>query len=378
MFVCQRCGNNDPKYIAFLKGKPYCRMCIVFKGKQATNSVLSNKATLNLDFKLSYDQKEVSYKLAAARKEKKNAFLYAVTGAGKTELVYQAIYETLLEKKKVGFVAPRKDVVIDLFPRIQTAFNNSKVTAVYGNHTSVLEGDIIILTTHQLYRYNHYFDYLVFDEIDAFPYKGNKVLHSFFMKSIKGNYALMSATPDEKMIEDIKKQNGIYVELLRRYHNVDLPVPKIKSYTFTLLPFLIKKLKEFQKGNKQCFIFVPTIAKAELLFSFIKFFVPNGNVVHSKKEERERIIKDFKENKYSYLITTSILERGVTVKNLQVVIFNADHNLYDSNSLIQISGRVGRKIDAPTGEVWFLCYKKTTSMLEAINKINKVNLCHSA
>lgn len=378
MFVCQKCGNKDSKYISFIRGKPYCRMCISFKGKQALLIKKNNKTTLKLNFKLSLKQKEISDKLAIARKNNKNVFLYAVTGAGKTELVYKAIYETLLENKKVGFVVPRKDVVIDLFPRIKSAFNNSKVNAVYGNHTSNLEGDIIILTTHQLYRYNNYFDYLVFDEVDAFPYKGNKVLHIFFEKSIKGNYVLMSATPDREMIKKVMINNGVYIELLRRYHNIDLPVPKIKIAIITFYPFLIKKLKLFQKENKQCFVFAPTIAKAELLYSFIKYFVPHGEVVHSKKENRETIIKKFKENKYSYLITTSILERGVTVKNLQVIIYNADHDLFDANSLIQISGRVGRKIDAPTGEVWFLCYKKTKEILGAINEINKVNSCRIA
>ena len=46
------------------------------------------------------------------------------------------------------------------------------------------------------------------------------------------------------------------------------------------------------------------------------------------------------------LRSTSVLERGVTIKNLQVIVFNAEHELYDEKSLIQISGRVGRKIDA--------------------------------
>lgn len=377
MFVCPICGNYENKYIGILNGKRYCRKCIGFKGKKAVRTPINNEPILKLNYELSKKQKEISSKIVKAMENKKNVFLYAITGAGKTELVYQAIYECLKKGKKVGFTVPRKDVVIDLLPRFQTAFKNSKVVAVYGGHNKHLEGDIVIFTTHQLHRYVDYFDYLIFDEIDAFPYDGNEVLEKMFEKSIRGNYVMMSATPRKETINKVLNDNGIYLELLRRYHDVDLPIPKIKLSCISFLPFLIYKLKKYQAEKKQCFIFTPTIKEAEMLYSKISFFVKNGNVVHSKKETRNEIISDFKEKKYDYLITTSVLERGVTVKNLQVIIYKADHELYDEASLIQISGRVGRKIDAPSGDVWLLGYKKTVSMINAVKNIESINKCRT-
>jgi len=50
----------------------------------------------------------------------------------------------------------------------------------FGDHHDALTGNIIVLTTHQLFRYEDYFDLLIFDEIDAFPYVGDLVLESFF------------------------------------------------------------------------------------------------------------------------------------------------------------------------------------------------------
>ena len=73
------------------------------------------------------------------------------------------------------------------------------------------------------------------------------------------------------------------------------------------------------------------------------------------------------------LVTTAVLERGVTVKDLQVIIFGADHPLYTSSALIQISGRVGRKKDAPTGEVVFIARRETNEMVEAVNEIKEAN-----
>ena len=63
----------------------------------------------------------------------------------------------------------------------------------------------------------------------------------------------------------------------------------------------------------------------------------------------------------------------MTVKDLQVIVYHADHELYDEGTLIQISGRVGRKIDAYDGEVIFIASRKTKKMENAIRKIENAN-----
>ena len=72
-------------------------------------------------------------------------------------------------------------------------------------------------------------------------------------------------------------------------------------------------------------------------------------------------------------MTTSVLERGVTVKNLQVIIFKSDSFVYDSGTLVQIAGRVGRKPDSPEGEVIYLANKTTRDMEESIYSIRSSN-----
>ena len=120
-------------------------------------------------------------------------------------------------------------------------------------------------------------------------------------------------------------------------------------------------------------IFTPTISICERVYKFLSLFVKHGNFVHSKRDERAEIIGDFKNKKYQYLVTTAVLERGVTIKDLQVIIFRADHPIYDSAALVQISGRVGRKKDAPTGEIVYLCREITLSIVESIEEIKKCN-----
>jgi competence protein ComFA len=96
--------------------------------------------------------------------------------------------------------------------------------------------------------------------------------------------------------------------------------------------------------------------------------------VNSQRVNREGIIAAFKKRGTGYLITTSVLERGVTVKNLQVIVFAADEEkIYDSSALIQIAGRSGRKMDAPDGEVTYLAEKNSRSMQDSIREIQFCN-----
>lgn len=375
MFVCEKCGNTNSRYIGYINNKPYCRLCLSFNGKSASFHYINPNSDLKeeLSYELSEEQENIATGVKEAFANHKNSLIHAVCGAGKTELVYRTIAYALSFGLQVGFTIPRKDVVIELEERIKSAFPSNSVTSVYGGHTSNLEADIILLTCHQLYRYEHYFDLLIIDETDAFPYQGNEILHTYFNKSLRGNFIMMSATPLPSMIKEVRDTGGKFFELKTRYHGHPLIVPKVIVSPFFRDFLISKKLKQFLNDNKQCFIFEPTIDKAEILFNKLKTFYKQGAVVHSKKSNREEIISAFKKGEYRYLITTSILERGVTVKNLQVIVDDASSPIYDEKTLIQIAGRVGRKIDAWDGEVIFFCDKENDEIRSAIEKIKEAN-----
>ncbi len=371
-FVCKRCGNKNPKYIGHKNGEPYCRRCITFIGEVAKPfDVKAEETPLNLHYPLSEDQRRLSNKIIDNYLMNIDTLVYAVCGAGKTELSYGVIQKALEKGKQVGFALPRRDVVIELFWRIKDAFPSRKVVAVYGEHTFDLVGDIVILTTHQLYRYEKYFDLLVMDEIDAFPFKNNDLLISMYQRSLKGHCVMMSATPSKEVLKEFHKKGHDIVELRTRFHKKPIPVPKFVSLPdFFQKIYVVKKLKEYKKSKKPAFVFVSSIAKSQYLFEFLKKVQPNGNYVNSKKEDRSEAIDKFKKGKLDYLVTTSVLERGVTIKNLQVIVVGADEErVYNSATLIQIAGRAGRKMDAPTGEVIFLANKVNKEMEVARNEI---------
>lgn len=337
--------------------------------------VIKKSDKIYINYKLTAEQERISDEILQNFKKKKNQLINAVCGAGKTELVFKVIEYALKNKKRVGFAIPRKDVVIELSIRLQNAFQDAKVVAIYGGSTNVLEGDILVLTTHQLYRYEKYFDLLILDEIDAFPFKDNDVLYQLFLRSVKGNYVLMSATASKKFIQNLEKNKVQILNLFVRYHYKPIPVPKIyvvPLFIFKMI-FLIFKLKKFIKEGKPVLVFVPTIDLSKKLYIFIKNFVKPGYFLNSTILDRQQIIDDFRNKIYKYLITTSVLERGVTLENLQVIIYKADSNIYNEAALTQISGRVGRKKNFTSGEVIFLGDKKTNEMEKSINRIVEAN-----
>jgi len=375
VFICPHCQNEDERFIAIKNGEYYCRRCLTMQAKEIVTykkyTPIFTQPAIN--YPLTKEQEQIAKRVSKNYLDCKNSLIYAVCGAGKTELVFDVIKTSLSRGEQIGFTIPRREVVIEIYMRLKEAFPSIEITLVHGGNTNKLTGQIIVLTSHQLYRYKKFFDLLVFDEIDAFPYEGDFVLDAMFRQSVRGSYVIMSATPSKKLIDSFK-DNGEVLTLFSRFHHHQMPVPKIKI-SFFLLEYLtlFLELRRLLGLGKSVLIFAPTISEAETLFLLLKHLIKAGNLVNSKKSDSSEIIKDFKKGKYRYVVTTTVLERGITIKGLQVVVFHADHNLFDEPTLVQISGRVGRKKDEPTGEVIFIAKNKTKAMKGAINDIKDKN-----
>ena len=374
-YKCPICGNTNINSIGTRNGHPYCRRCISFRGEEVlSDDKYPHNAPIFIDYDLSEDQKKLSKEIISNYKEGRNTLVHAVCGSGKTEIVLEVIKYSIRCGETVGFAIPRRDVVIELCERFKKIFKENSVVAVYGGHTNTLKGDLIVLTSHQLYRYENYFDLLIMDEIDAFPFKGDEVLEAFFERAIKGNYVLMSATPSKQVLDKFTTDKNRMVELFSRFHHYPLPVPKvIIRKEFLLFIYLVEYLKRYLKANKPVMVFTPTIEVCEQIYRYLSIFCKGGDYVHSQRKDRSKTIDKFRNGKTKYIVTTAVLERGVTVKDVQVIIYNASHSFYDRHALIQISGRVGRKKDAPTGEVIYLATRNNEEIKNSISEIKRAN-----
>jgi late competence protein required for DNA uptake (superfamily II DNA/RNA helicase) len=94
---------------------------------------------------------------------------------------------------------------------------------------------------------------------------------------------------------------------------------------------------------------------------------------HSQDTERGEKVVDFRQTRIDILVTTTILERGITVAKTDVFVLDADAALFDEASLVQMAGRAGRSKDDPYGKVYFAGYHKTKAEVIAIKQIKSMN-----
>lgn len=377
---CQRCHNRDPRYFYFDKNTYYCRKCVMFGRidvNQEPNKYVFSSKKLDTSYMLPYAlttyQKEVVKKLNAYLKQAKDVLVYAATGAGKTEIVMQSIEDYLRAGKKVGVAISRRQVVLEIKERMQKAFINISVIAVCEGFTDIVDGDLIVCTMHQLYRYHQCFDLLIMDEVDAFPYYGNTVLEAIAKHACKGEIIYLSATPDAKMLQDINADTLKMVQLFKRPHGYPLIVPIcIKLPLFLEIYILFVFLLRQKRKNKQTLVFVPTIRMANTLYMFFKIFFA-CNVITSKSENKDTIIAKMRKKEYAFLFTTTILERGITIPAIDVVILKGDHIVFNEASLIQICGRVGRSYMHPVGTCLLMCEQKSKDIKKCIHTIRWMN-----
>ena len=185
----------------------------------------------------------------------------------------------------------------------------------------------------------------------------------------------MSATPSEKLLDEYKKGNNKVVTLFKRYHGKKIPEPTLfvapKIICYLYLIYKVRKI--LSETDFPLLVFAPTIEECENLYTLLKIIAKQGYLVHSKRKDRAKTIQKFRDKKFRYLVTTSVLERGITLKNLQVIVFNSSSFIYTKEALIQIAGRVGRKIGATNGEVIFIGQRKTEEMVQARATIQDAN-----
>lgn len=290
---------------------------------------------------------------------------------GKTELVMMTISKMLKAKKKVCFAISRRQVVIELHQRLAKSFKHAKVVKVCGGYTDDLYGDIIVCTTHQCYRYYQYFDCLILDESDAFPYKNNVVLAGIVKTSCKGHIVYLTATIDDYLKQRIETKSIIHLKLNQRPHGHDLIVPKVKVGFMIILIYLLVDWLKKMKG-KPVIVFVPTIKIGNRVKQFLKIY-KKCELVSSKTNNRDEIINAFRQGEYELLIATTILERGITIENVNICIFMANHGVFDEASLVQMSGRVGRSFKYPVGDCLMLCTQKSDDVNSCVRKCELAN-----
>ena len=390
---CNRCHNIDPELFTIFEcascQQPciYCRHCIQMgRVSSCTQLILwtgptaikKRKHVLKWTGQFTELQQQAADETLASVKAKRSHLISAVCGAGKTELLFPTVHDALKRALRVCIATPRTDVVLELYPRFQQVFPKTVIHALYGGAPKQ-DGyaQLVLATTHQLYRFDQAFDVMIVDEADAFPYTFDETLQKAVEKAKKADAPIVfvTATPSLKLQQAFQHESTSFIP--KRYHNHPLPVPQFdalwnyeKSFFRGKIPKKLKQWTEQRLVQKEPFlIFFPTVAlmeKAALLFQSINKQIL---AVHAEDPERKEKVLKLRNKEIPGLLTTTILERGITIRNVQVAVVGAESPIFTANALIQIAGRVGRNKDFPDGDIRFFHHGITTKMDEARAKI---------
>lgn len=403
-YLCVRCGNANSAADASItcgrcgRNCVYCRHCLnmgvirsctklaTWIGPVPDRSVPTAEEKLCVwSGNLSPEQAKAAAELDSALSEGDSFLIWAVTGAGKTELLFPAVEHALLRGERVVLATPRTDVVRELYPRIKAAFPEIPVSALYGGSSERQpEAPLAIATTHQLIRFHRYFDRVIIDEVDAFPYHFDPMLAYAVKKAAKKGapIAYLSATPPADLKNAFLSGKLRGVKISRRYHGFPLPVPRFmwtgnwpQSLRKGVLPkYFIEWVYGKNAVDRPLFCFVPSVGLARLVTELLQkegFASVAG--VHAQDPNRHDKVTAFREGRIRILVTTTILERGVTVPGAEAAVFGADDPVFDERALVQISGRVGRSADRPDGDIVFFHNGKTLEMIRARRHIEQMN-----
>ena len=388
---CQRCNSSILEEWHLPIGAYYCRECLLMKRVRSDQALyyfpqedFPKQNVLKWRGQLTPFQEKVSQGLLQAVDKQEPTLVHAVTGAGKTEMIYQIVGKVIDDGGSVCLASPRIDVCLELYKRLQNDFA-CEIALLHGESEPYFRTPLVVATTHQLLKFHHAFDLLIVDEVDAFPYVDNPVLYYAVNQCVKveGVKIFLTATSTDELDKKVRTGELKRLSLPRRFHGNPLIIPKpvwlsdFNRYIEKnqLSPKLKSYIRKQRKTGYPLLIFASEIKKGEKLKEILQVYFPDEKIgfVSSVTEDRLEQVQAFRDGELTILISTTILERGVTFPCVDVFVVEANHRLFTKSSLIQIGGRVGRSMDRPTGELLFFHDGLNASIKKAIKEIKQMN-----
>lgn len=324
------------------------------------------KFIASLPFMLTNDQKKgVLESLQDLSFPKKmNRLLLGDVGSGKTIVATVLLYANYLAGFQSAFLAPTEILATQHFLSIRELFKKTEIhiELLIGSMTKkekqkivekVNKGDVdILIGTHAILSEKLVFPLLgliVTDEQHRFGVSQREFLG---VRNEVPDMLFMSATPIPRTYA-LTIYGDMDTTLIKEkpQGRKDIITKVVKESN--LKEVLLKILEEI-KQNHQVYVVAPMIEENEdtnlkdvylLKEKFDLAYhskIPIG-ILHGKlkKNEKESVMQEFKTGRTKILISTTVVEVGVDVKNATVmVIFNAER--FGLATLHQLRGRVGR------------------------------------
>ena len=319
-----------------------------------------------LPFKLTDDQMESVKKIYddLMNIQSMNRLLQGDVGSGKTIVAIISLYINYLSGYQGVLMAPTEVLALQHLINITNLFKD------YDINVKLLTGNIkakerrellkdlkdnnidILIGTHALFSddviYNN-LGLVITDEQHRFGVNQRSSLKN---KGITPDILYLSATPIPRTYA-LTIYGDMDISSIKTMPNGRLPVKTILKSDKDIKEVLTLMYEQI-KENHQIYVIAPLIEESdksdlenvnELYDKLNKALgkVCNIGIMHGKmsNDDKEKVMNDFKDNKIQILVSTTVIEVGVDVKNAtMIVIF--DSYRFGLSQLHQLRGRVGR------------------------------------
>jgi transcription-repair coupling factor (superfamily II helicase) len=298
-------------------------------------------------------------------------------GYGKTEVAARAVFKCVADGKQAAILAPTTILAnqhyltfrerfegfpfeIEMLSRFRTDAQQAEVVEKTRKGTA----DVII-GTHRLLSKDVVFKdlgLLVVDEEQRFG-----VRHKERIKGIKENVDVLtlSATPIPRTLH--MSLVGVRdMDLIEEPPEDRYPV---QTYVMEQIDEVVREtIRRELDRDGQVYVVFNRVKGIQRIAAEIKALAPEAEIVvaHGQMGEREleNVMLDFIERKYNVLVSTTIIESGIDIPNVNtILVMNADH--FGLSQLYQLRGRVGRSNRMAYA---YLFYKKDKVLSESAEK----------
>jgi ATP-dependent DNA helicase RecG len=282
-------------------------------------------------------------------------------GSGKTLVAILSCYASFISGNQSAFMAPTDILARQHYQNLKEIFKDEinvalLVSDLKNSEKKQIKDDLkdgkidVIVGTHSLIQKDVEFKSLglaIIDEQHRFGVVQRQMLKD---KGEKVDLLLMSATPIPRTLA-----HTIYGELdistLDEFPNGKREVSS-KLYDFEDKEKLFDELEELLKKDNKVYIVCPLInsdnkekkSVSNVYVEYATHFASYGvGYLHGKmsNESKNQTLNDFKDGKIKMLVSTTVIEVGIDIKDANViVIYNA--NNFGLAQLHQLRGRVGR------------------------------------
>lgn len=350
---------------------------------------------LSLPFALTKDQQTAIKEIVEDLKSPQMMyrFLQGDVGSGKTVVSSVALYANYLAGYQGALMAPTEILATQHYQTLSRFFENTdvRIELLTGSlslkekervYQAIQSGEAdIVVGTHALFQKKvvyHNLGFVITDEQHRFGVMQRKALKN---KGQQVDFLIMSATPIPRTLA-ISMYGDMDVSTIKTMPQGRLPVKTQYIHSSSMKPIL-KHLKSYLAQGGQCYVICPLVEDSENLEAksasqiakaMQKYFQTQYNVglLHGqmKEDEKEKVMNSFLNNTIQILVSTTVVEVGVDVKNANMmVIYNAER--FGMSQLHQLRGRIGR------GQEQAYCYlMSSSSSKEAIERLKYLEKSH--